>query len=143
MIGLSVRPAEASTYAEELERRGVPVSDDADAVLADPDRIAELDFSRVRWVQSTWAGVDRVDWSSVPEDVTVTGLPGVFGRQMAEYVLGHLLARTQRIPERYATRTWDTTPPGSLAGSRLGVLGAGSIGRAPATGRRTPGSRVP
>jgi glyoxylate/hydroxypyruvate reductase A len=44
---------------------------------------------------------------------------------MREFVFAHLLAVTQRT-DRPRT-TWDPTPPGSLAGTRLGLLGAGSI----------------
>lgn len=116
-------------YSRLLENAGESVIlGSAEVVLADPDRIATLDLGEVRWVQSTWAGVDAVDWDSVPEEVVITTLPGVFGPQIAEFVFGHLLARTQRIPQRYATRHWDETVPEMLGGTTIGILGAGSIG---------------
>lgn len=130
MIVLEVADDERDGYAAALSAAGISPGPVAEVALADPDRIAGLDFSAVRWVQSTWAGVDRVDWDAVPEGVAVTTLPGVFGPQMAEFVLGHLLGRSQRIPERHAVRSWDPTPPGLLAGTTLGILGAGSIGEA-------------
>lgn len=129
MSGVRVAAARADEYSRLLIEAGLAVNaDDADVALADPRRFAELDFSRLGWVQSTWAGVDAVPWHLVPSDTVVTALPGVFGPQMSEFVFGHLLARTQRIPQRYATRHWDETLPTLLDGSTLGVLGAGSIG---------------
>jgi len=115
-------------YVELLEAAGVTVAVEADVLLADPRSLHTIDLAGVTWIQSTWAGVDAVDWSHVPADATVTGLPGVFGHQIAEYVFGHLLGRTQRVPQRHAVRVWDETLPDLLGGTTLGVLGAGSIG---------------
>lgn len=129
MSAIGVAASRADEYARLLKNAGESVTEGvAEVVLADPDRIASLDLGPVRWVQSTWAGVDAVDWGSVPGHVVVTTLPGVFGPQMAEFVFGHLLARTQRIPQRYATRHWDETVPDVLGGTTIGILGAGSIG---------------
>lgn len=134
MTAIAVLSSIHGGYRDELERRGLRVvaaGDDpestapAEVVLADPNLISVSDLTGVRWVQSTWAGVDAVDWRSVPPDLVVTGLPGVFGRQMREFVFAHLLATAQRTDSR--PTSWDPTPPGSLAGTRLGLLGAGSI----------------
>ena len=130
-------------YVRLLRDAGVAVTDDApEVLLADPNLLAGCDLTGVRWVQSTWAGVDDVDWSLVPVATVVTSLPGVFGSQMAEFVFGHLLGRSQRVPERHATRTWDDTLPSTLAGSTIGVLGAGSIGAAIALVARAFGMRI-
>lgn len=118
-------------YVPLLAARGVEVVDrGAEVLLADPALLADIDLAGVRWVQSTWAGVDAVDWARVPATVTLTTLPGVFGPQMAEFVFGHLLGWTQRVPQRHATRTWDESTPSLIAGSTIGILGAGSIGTA-------------
>lgn len=118
-------------YVALLTARGVEVVDrGAEVLLADPALLADIDLGGVRWVQSTWAGVDAVDWARVPATVTLTTLPGVFGPQMAEFVFGHLLGWTQRVPQRHATRTWDESTPSLIAGSTIGILGAGSIGTA-------------
>lgn len=141
-------------YVPLLAASGVEVVDrGAEILLADPALLADVDLAGVRWVQSTWAGVDAIDWTGVPETVTLTTLPGVFGPQMAEFVFGHLLGWTQRVPQRHATRTWDETTPSLIAGSTIGILGAGSIGTAIAsvahafdmrvTGCRRSGDRDP
>lgn len=117
-------------YVALLEAAGIEVAPDASVVLADPGRLTAADLKGVTWVQSTWAGVDAIDWTSVPPATVVTGLPGVFGAQMAEFVFAYLLGHAQRVPRRFATRTWDETTPSLLRGSTLGILGAGSIGGA-------------
>lgn len=131
MIAISVASRHGDEYTRLLEGYGHPVVESgAEIVLADPHLVSSLDLSGVRWIQSTWAGVDAIDWSLVPEAVSVTGLPGLFGQQMAEFVFAYLLGRSQRVPERFATKRWDETLPRVICGSRLGVLGAGSIGAA-------------
>jgi phosphoglycerate dehydrogenase-like enzyme len=129
-------------YVALLESAGVSVVESAQVVLADPVLVNTLDLESARWIQSTWAGVDAIDWSRVPPDAVVTTLPGVFGPQIAEFVFAYLLGRTQRVPERHESRIWDETAPGTLAGSSLGILGAGSIGSAIAEVGRVFGMTV-
>lgn len=143
MSAIRLATEHADVYAQLLRNAGESVADGpAEVALADPDRISGLDFGALRWVQSTWAGVDAVDWETVPKDLVVTTLPGVFGPQMAEFVIGHLLARTQRIPQRYATHHWDETVPDMLGGTTIGILGAGSIGNSIAEVATTMGMYV-
>jgi phosphoglycerate dehydrogenase-like enzyme len=102
-------------------------------LLARPDLAATvLDAGYpARWIQSTWAGVLPL-LATGRRDVVVTGVKGVFGPQIAEYVIGHLLAFELRLLERLgrqAARQWWPEPAGSLAGKTLGVMGTGSIGR--------------
>ncbi len=133
-----------STEAAELAPLipGSSAFDDPDSVpdellgarilLADPTAAARLapDMPSLQWIQSTWAGVDALLAAGVPPGVTVTSLKEVFGSQMREFVFGHLLAHTQDIVVRTSGRSWDPYPPPVLAGSRLGILGTGSIGAA-------------
>lgn len=128
MTSVRVVSERKTEYVKLLETAGVAMSDQADVLLADPSSVHTIELEGVAWIQSTWAGVDAVDWSRIPAGATVTGLPGVFGPQIAEYVFGHLLGRTQRVPHRHAVRVWDETLPDLLRGATLGVLGAGSIG---------------
>ncbi|HSJ28463.1 MAG TPA: D-2-hydroxyacid dehydrogenase [Acidimicrobiia bacterium] len=143
MTSVRVASARQHLYREMLEEAGVDVVEEGgEVVFADPRLVDSLDLAGVRWIQSTWAGVDGLDWSRIPEDVPVTAMTGVFGPQIVEFVFGHLLGRTQRIPERYATRRWDETLPSLLRGSTLGVLGTGSIGTAVADAGRAFGMIV-
>jgi phosphoglycerate dehydrogenase-like enzyme len=86
----------------------------------------------VKWVQSTWAGVTPL-LTLERRDYLLTGIKGVFGPQMSEYVLGYMLAHELRIQRRSADqleRNWKPTASGSLPGKTIGVMGAGSIGEA-------------
>ena len=101
-------------------------------LLGEPDLVADVldDLPAVRWVQSTWAGVTPLI-EQHRRDYHLTGVKGVFGPQMAEYVLGHLLAHQLRLLERLgrqAQRDWWPEPSSTLAGGTLGILGTGSIG---------------
>lgn len=118
----------AVTSAEDVGTDAV----DCRILLADPRSAAQLvdRMPGLGWIQSTWAGVDALVRHGVPDGVVVTGLKGVFGPQMAEFVFAHLLAHTQRVAQRAAARTWDPRPPAVLAGTRMGLLGTGSIGAA-------------
>ena len=101
-------------------------------LLGEPDLVAAVldDLPAVRWVQSTWAGVTPLI-EQHRRDYHLTGVKGVFGPQMAEYVLGLLLAHQLRLLERLgrqAQRDWWPEPSSTLAGGTLGILGTGSIG---------------
>ncbi len=139
---VGIQSARRAEYLELLAEAGVDVADGGEVQLADPVRVNDLDLTAVRWIQSTWAGVDAIDWARLPPTIVVTALPGVFGPQIAEFVFAHLLARTQRIPWRHRVRGWDETPPEALRGSALGILGAGSIGAAVAGVGRVLGMEV-
>jgi phosphoglycerate dehydrogenase-like enzyme len=137
---VSVRGEE---YDGLLRAAGVNVaSTNARVLLADPQFITAENLDGVEWVQCTWAGVEEADWDAIPPSVPVTNLPGVFGPQIAEFVFGYLLARSQRIPERFATRHWDATLPTVLRDTRIGVMGAGSIGESIARVARVFGMNV-
>jgi len=85
----------------------------------------------VRWVQSTWAGVTPL-FELARRDYVLTGIKGVFGPQMSEYVIGHLLAMELRVSERLReqqARRWFAEPSGTLHGKRMGIMGTGSIAR--------------
>ena len=129
MTSVRVASIRAAEYVELLGAADVQVARGAaDVLLADPRFITRENTEGVRWVQSTWAGVEQADWEAISPSVPLTNLPGVFGPQIAEFVFGYLLARSQRIPQRFSTRAWDVTLPAVLAGTTVGVMGAGSIG---------------
>jgi phosphoglycerate dehydrogenase-like enzyme len=101
-------------------------------VLGEPHLVAAAagGWEQLRWVQSTWAGITPL-LPLARSGVTVTGVKGVFGPQMAEFVLGYLLARELKLLERVERQRageWWTEDNERLAGRTLGVLGTGSIG---------------
>ena len=128
LAGGSVTMTIATTAGEARETyAGQPV------ILGQPDLVAEAfgEMSGVRWVQSSWAGVTPL-LDLGRSDYMLTGVKDTFGSQMAEYVLGYLLANELKIFERLgrqAGHCWWDEPSGTLQGKALGIMGTGSIGR--------------
>lgn len=116
----------------------------ADILLGPPDALAKLlpAVTSVRWLQSTWAGVKPL-LDQPRRDFLLTGVRGIFGQSMTEYVLGWLLALERRIIERAgARRHWDERIDRGVQGRHIGILGTGDIGRAVARGCATLGMKV-
>jgi phosphoglycerate dehydrogenase-like enzyme len=146
---LSKRAAEYQRLIEAAHLPGLEVSatDDCDVVLADPSLLRDAlpRLGRLRWAQSTWAGVEPLLDPSLRRDYVLTNARGVFGYLMAEYVFAYLLARERLIFEKRASQQagrWDPAPPGTLRGKRIGLIGVGSIGAALARTARGFGMQV-
>lgn len=108
-------------------------TEESDIVLGEPNLIRETlsHLSTLKWIQSTWAGVEPLLDSSLRRDYILTNARGVFGGLMSEYVIGYLLAHERRIFERMAAqknKQWDKSLTGTLRGKTIGLLGVGSIG---------------
>ncbi len=118
-----------------------------DLAFGDPAllRQAMPALTAVRWVQSTWAGVEPLLDPALRRDYTLTNARGVFGGQMAEYVFAYLLARERLVAEKQASQAqgrWDPARPTRLRGKQLGLLGVGTIGAALARTAKHFGMRV-
>ena len=135
-IASTADPAEAAADAASF-----------DLAFGDPALLRQVmpALSAVRWVQSTWAGVEPLLDPALRRDYTLTNARGVFGPQMSEYVFAYLLARERKIFERRASQDagrWDPAPPTRLRGKQLGLLGVGTIGAAIASTAKHFGMRV-
>jgi phosphoglycerate dehydrogenase-like enzyme len=136
----------ADHYRQLLEPMGLPdwhasylaSAADAHGSMADvqilfgpPDELVSLlpRCPALQWVQSSWAGVTPLV-EARRRDYQLTGVKGIFGELMREYVLGWLLALERNIPSRAEDRTWRSAVDGSLVGKCLGIMGTGSIGSA-------------
>lgn len=85
----------------------------------------------LKWVQTTWAGVEPLVKQGLRRDYLLTNARVVFGPLMSEYVFAYLLLHERHILQRYESQQkqiWDTTITGSLRGKTIGLLGVGSIG---------------
>jgi len=115
-------PEEALEYVEHCN-----------IILGGPRRIAPV-VDRARklvWVQSTFAGVEVLLTPAMRSDYVLTGVKGVFGPIMSEYVLAYLLAWERHLfetGENQQQRIWKKIPYKSLKKSLLGICGMGSIG---------------
>jgi phosphoglycerate dehydrogenase-like enzyme len=80
-------------------------------------------------VQSLSAGVEKL-LPLVPPDVVLCNGRGLHDASVAEHVLGLVLAAQRDIPLWARSRTWAPHHTRSLAGSRVVLVGYGSIGEA-------------
>ncbi len=103
-------------------------------ILGEPSRIARVveGATVLKWVQSTFAGVEELLRPGARSDYILTGVKGVFGPFMSEYVMGYLLALERHYFTAYRNqrdRIWRRLPYKSLRGRLIGICGLGSIGR--------------
>jgi phosphoglycerate dehydrogenase-like enzyme len=124
-----------------------PASATAEIVFGEPSLIAAVlpRLQSVRWIQSTWAGVEPLLNPALRRDYILTNARGVFGALMSEYVFGYLLNHERRMFEKYESQKagrWDPKPPGSLRGKLIGLFGVGSIGSSLARTAKHFGMRV-
>lgn len=119
-------------------------------IIADPGLISsKLDrsFPNLIWLQSTFAGVNRVMEDSSRDNYVLTRIGDGFGPQMIEYVLGWILALQLRIPSSIQQKdkcVWDQSSyvtRGTLENKTVGILGTGQIGSALAIGCRKFGMK--
>ncbi len=110
--------------------------DDVSVMLADPNMAAEIvpACHNLTWCQSTWAGNTPL-LRLQKTDYVLTGVKGIFGEQMREYVFAYLLHFSRNVAtfvsqQQQSPPRWREAEIRPLAGQTLGVLGAGSIARA-------------
>lgn len=106
----------------------------ADILLGEPARIRpRLKEARaLKWVQSTYAGVDVLLSPGTRQDYLLTNIRGIFGPLISEYVFGHLLSITRHLRhyrEQQRQHNWQPAPYQSLNGKTMLILGTGSIGQ--------------
>jgi len=104
------------------------------------------DSERMRFVQLLSAGVDAVDFSSLPERLTVASNAGAYAGAVSEHAVAMTLSLAKRLPQRHAALlagTFDKwTPSLTLNGAICGILGFGGIGIATARLLRAFGARI-
>ncbi len=109
---------------------------DADVLFVStkfPTRYVQL-ATRVRWIQAMGAGVERFAKDMrIPDSIAFTRVNTGFGEKISEYVLGYMLARTQRMRDvvgHQQAKRWEPLDCSWLYGETLGVAGVGAIGGA-------------
>jgi len=124
---------------------------DADALLAwdlaeeiPPGALQQA--ARLRFVQLLSAGVDAVDFTALPERLTVASNAGAYAEAMSEHVLAMTLSLAKHLPQRHAAlvagRYDKWLPSLVLNGSVCGILGFGGVGTATARLMRAFGARI-
>jgi len=85
----------------------------------------------LRLVQAVSAGVDGIEAKQIPPHVPVARAVDVFSAFMVEYLLAHLLARSQAVhalQDAQRRHAWGPHETFSWSGRSLGVAGLGSVG---------------
>ena len=105
-----------------------------DIILGAPKMVAPILHAaqNLRWLQSTWAGVDALTRTPVRSDYRLTGVKDVFGPHMSEYVIAYMLVLERNIlqlHDRQQRKIWEELPYKPLVGKKIGICGLGSIGR--------------
>jgi phosphoglycerate dehydrogenase-like enzyme len=102
--------------------------------------------SRLRLVQLLSAGVDAVDFSALPDRLTVASNAGAYSAAMSEHVLAMVLSLAKRLPQRHAAlaagRYEKWAPSQTLDGAICVILGYGGIGTATARLMAAFGARI-
>ena len=112
---------------------GVEPWDRCNIILGDPDLIQPRlpQMKRLQWVQSTWAGVSPLLVDNSRKDYLLTGVKGIYGPLMSEYVLCYILMHEKKTLARYRSQQrgeWNDSRPGRLEDKLIGIMGVGSIG---------------
>lgn len=132
LITKSGLPALQCTRSDHLPTSQEDLSD-FDIVLGEPARIAPFlsKLSALKWVQSTYAGVDALIASGLRQDYQLTNARGIFDSLMCEYVFAHILNLTRHLSiyqNQQKKRTWQRHAYLSIAEQSMLILGTGHIG---------------
>lgn len=102
--------------------------------------------ARLRFVQLLSAGVDAVDFSALPEWLTVASNAGAYATAVSEHVLAMTLSLAKHLPQRHAAlaagRFEKWAPSLALDGAICAILGFGGIGTATARLMTAFGARI-
>lgn len=111
---------------------------DAEAVYGGITREAFLAAKKLKWIQNTGAGVEKL--ARIPEiagsDVIVTNTRGAHAATIAEHAFGLLISLTRNLRQTFQAQrdhNWGVqfdNPMVGLTGLTLGMVGLGNIGRA-------------
>jgi phosphoglycerate dehydrogenase-like enzyme len=100
----------------------------------------------LRWVQGMGAGASQLLSAGLgPAGIRLTNAAGVNAVSISEFVLARLLQQWKRLPEIDAMQrahSWEPKYGKEIAGSTLGIVGFGAIGRQVALRARAFGIEV-
>jgi len=140
MPKLLILTRDAEDYRALLRAENLPdlqvltqPEESCEIILGAPNLILPIlpALPNLRWVQSTWAGVEPLLNPALRRDYILTNARGVFGGLMSEFVFGHLLYHEKRIANHQRAQRegrWLHEDLGFLRGKTFGLLGVGSIG---------------
>lgn len=128
-----LEPATDTVFARNLQHANTE-KHSFEILLAQPDLAVQyLRTGRTpHWIQSTWAGIEPLAQEALAKRVLITGIKGIFGPLIAEYVFAYLLDDVRdlnRTWQAQSTKQWQPYLPGTLQNRHLVIVGTGSIGQ--------------
>lgn len=138
-----------SAMPEEQVLAAAAIGDPAEvelAIVANPDPALVRRFSRLKWLQSLWAGVERLVAEPAFDHLPLVRMTDPeLARTMAEAVLAWTLYLHREMPaylsQQRACR-WRQLPYVAPSQRRVGILGLGVLGEAAARRLHDAGFRV-
>ncbi|MGN0676058.1 MAG: D-2-hydroxyacid dehydrogenase [Oscillospiraceae bacterium] len=107
---------------------------DAEIIVGQPAETT--DFTQLRLLQSTNAGVEKLISGKIPENVTISNVTGAFGVVISEYIAAGILALYRglfRYRDNQRKHIWqDERNERLIFGKKALILGCGDIGSAAA-----------
>jgi phosphoglycerate dehydrogenase-like enzyme len=116
-------------------------------ILGEPTRIVPIleCTKKLQWIQSTFAGVEALLGPGKRTDYVLTGVKGVFGPLMSEYVFTYILAIERHFLEIYTNqqkKEWKKIGYKRFQDRLIGICGLGSVGLSIAQTARHFGMKV-
>lgn len=142
-VGLSGLEVVAAT---DLQKAAEQLAS-SNIILGEPALIEQVlaSATQLQWVQSSWAGVDRLCQPHLRTDYALTGVKDIFGELITEYVMGYIFALERSMfdmRDDQSGKNWQPRPYRQAKDIRLGIIGLGSIGRHLAKSATDFGMRV-
>lgn len=106
----------------------------AEAVIGEPEESELQKAGNLRWLQLTWAGVDKyTKMKTFPSEVTLTNASGAFGKIISEYVIGNIIVLYRSLPtywENKQKHIWEKNNSiDTIYNKNILILGTGDIGK--------------
>jgi phosphoglycerate dehydrogenase-like enzyme len=119
---------------------------DINIAFGNPNLCADFihECNNLAWFQSTWAGIKPLIEQS-KRDYLLTGLKGVFGAQMREYVMAYILyfqRKVEKFKSSQSQKAWEQEVLPTLNNKIMGIMGLGSIGEDVANAAKAFGMQV-
>jgi len=123
-------------YVESFGLEDLEITEDrqqASILLAAPPMVAKCidEFPKLEWLQSAFAGVDALVAPGMRRDYELTNVKGIFGQQIAEYVIGYTISHFRHFStyqQQQNHQQWHPHQYQSLNDKVMLILGTGSIG---------------
>lgn len=123
-------------HIESLQLDRLEITQDkqkASIVLAAPPMAAQCldEFPQLEWLQSAFAGIDALTAPGLRQDYELTNVKGIFGQQIAEYVMGYTISHYRHFnlyQQQQNQQQWRPHQYQSLNDKTMVILGTGSIG---------------